>query len=96
MTDMTYNFAGIADSASGIMQAVGTTQHLLDEGKGSLAKLGAAWHGDGQGAYEAEQMKWDSNALELNEALQQLAQAVAGAGEHMMSTEQGVTGSFHG
>jgi early secretory antigenic target protein ESAT-6 len=73
---------------------VSTTQGLLDEGKASLAKLAAVWGGSGSEAYQAVQQRWDNTAMELNNALQNLAQAVGEAGEHMQHTEGGVTGLF--
>lgn len=89
-----YNFAGIAGGAGDIHGAVSTTQGLLDEGKASLAKLAAVWGGGGSEAYQAVQQRWDNTALELNSALQNLAQAVGEAGDHMQGIEHGVTGSF--
>ncbi|MCV7068552.1 WXG100 family type VII secretion target [Mycolicibacterium farcinogenes] len=89
-----YEFAGIEGSAGDILSAVGTTNALLEEGKGSLASLAMVWGGEGSTAYQAVQNRWDSTAQELNEALKSLAHAISNAGEHMLHTEQGVTGMF--
>jgi early secretory antigenic target protein ESAT-6 len=89
-----YNFAGIEGGAGEIQGAVATTAGLLDEGKGSLATLQSVWQGQGQGAYEQVQMRWDATSAELNDALQKLAQAISEAGMNMASTESGVTGMF--
>ena len=89
-----WNFAGIEGSAGDLAGAVNTTHGLLDEGKASLAKLATVWGGGGSEAYQAVQQRWDNTSMELNNALQNLAQAVGEAGEHMMHTESGVTGMF--
>lgn len=94
MSEKKYDFAGISGGSGDLHGAVGTTQGLLDEGKASLAKLAAVWGGSGSEAYQAVQQRWDNTSMELNNALQNLAQAVGEAGEHMMHTESGVTGMF--
>ncbi len=94
MTEQVWNFAGIEGGAGEIQGAVGTTAGLLDEGKGSLAALAAAWGGSGSEAYQAVQTRWDSTANELNTALQNLAQTISEAGQTMSQTEAGVTGMF--
>lgn len=94
MGQITYNFAGIKTAEGELLAAVSRTLGLLDEGKGSLANLQAAWLGQGSDSYQAVQMRWDQNSEELNLALQNLAQAVGGAGDTMAQTEQGVVGKF--
>ncbi|MET0455613.1 MAG: WXG100 family type VII secretion target [Mycobacterium sp.] len=94
MSEQTWNFAGIEGGASEIHGAVGTTAGLLDEGKGSLAALGAVWGGTGSEAYQAVQMRWDTTSNELNSALQNLAQTISESGATMAQTEAGVTGMF--
>jgi early secretory antigenic target protein ESAT-6 len=89
-----YDFAGIETAAGELHAAVARTLGLLDEGKGSLARLQAAWIGDGSDSYQAVQMRWDNNSAELNAALQSLGQAVSNAGGTMGSTEGGVVGMF--
>ena len=94
MSEQTWNFAGIEGGAGEIHGSVGTTASLLDEGKGSLAALGAVWGGTGSEAYQAVQMRWDSTSNELNAALQNLAQTISESGSTMAQTEAGVTGMF--
>ena len=94
MSEQTWNFAAIEGGAGEIQGSVGTTAGLLDEGKGSLAALGAVWGGSGSEAYTAVQTRWDGTAAELNSALQNLAQTISEAGSTMGQTEQGVTGMF--
>jgi len=94
MSEQTWNFGGIEGGASDIQGAVSTTHGLLDEGKGSLAKLAAVWGGGGSEAYQAVQQRWDNTSNELNSALQNLAHAISEAGQNMSQTEQGVTGMF--
>lgn len=94
MTEQQWNFAGIEAGAGSIQGAVQTTQGLLDEGKGSLAKLSAAWGGSGSEAYQNVQRNWDSTSAELNSALQNLASRITEAGQTMAQTESGVTGMF--
>ena len=94
MSEQTWNFAGIEGGASEIHGAVATTAGLLDEGKGSLAALGAVWGGTGSEAYQAVQMRWDTTSNELNSALQNLAQTISESGATMAQTEAGVTGMF--
>ena len=71
-----------------------TTAGLLDEGKGSLAALGAVWGGTGSEAYQAVQMRWDSTSNELNSALQNLASTISESRATMAQTEAGVTWMF--
>lgn len=94
MSEQQWNFAGIEAGASSIQGAVQTTQGLLDEGKGSLAKLAAAWGGSGSEAYTAVQKNWDSSAAELNSALQNLASRISESSQAMAQTESGITGMF--
>jgi early secretory antigenic target protein ESAT-6 len=94
MTEQVWDFGAISSGASEIASAVGTTNGLLDEGKGSLAALAAVWGGTGSEAYQAVQTRWDQTATELNTALQNLSVAVEEAGGTMAGTEGGVTGMF--
>lgn len=94
MTEQLWNFAGIEGGASDIQGSVATTASLLDEGKGSLAALGAVWGGTGSEAYQAVQMRWDSTSNELNSALQSLASTISESSATMAQTEAGVTGMF--
>ena len=94
MSEMNYDFAGIEGGAGDILNAVGQTHGLLDEGKGSLTTLANVWGGSGSDAYVAVQTRWDNTANELNQALQSLAQAISEAGQTMAQTEAGVTGMF--
>jgi len=94
MSEQAWNFAGIEGGAAAIQGAVSTTQGLLDEGKGSLAKLAEAWGGSGSRAYQAVQQRWDASSAELNSSLQNLATRISEAGQAMSQTESGVTGMF--
>jgi len=94
MTEQLWNFAGIEGGASDIQGAVGTTQSLLEDGKGSLTRLAAVWGGTGSDAYQAVQARWDSTSADLNTALQNLSQAISEASQTMGQTESGVTGMF--
>lgn len=94
MSEQTWNFGGIEGGAADIQGAVGTTHGLLDEGKGSLAKLAAIWGGGGSEAYQAVQQRWDNTSNELNQSLQSLSHAISEAGQNMAQTESGVTGMF--
>jgi 6 kDa early secretory antigenic target len=94
MSEQSWNFAGIEAGASSIQGAVQTTQGLLDEGKGSLANLSAAWGGSGSESYQGVQRNWDNASAELNNALQNLASRITEAGQAMAQTESGVTGMF--
>ena len=94
MTEQVWNFAGIEGGASEVLGGVGSTNGLLDEGKGSLAALAAAWGGSGSEAYQSVQMRWDQASNELNTALQNLAQTISQSGANMLQTENGVTGMF--
>lgn len=94
MSEQLWNFAGIEAGASDLQAAVQTTHGLLDEGRGSLTTLMAAWTGAGSEAYQAVQTRWDRTATELNDALQNLANTIGEAGQAMAHTEAGVTGMF--
>jgi 6 kDa early secretory antigenic target len=92
--EQSWNFTGIEAGASSIQGAVQTTQGLLDEGKGSLAKLADAWGGAGSEAYQQVQRRWDDTSAELNAALQNLATKISEASQAMAQTESGVRGMF--
>ena len=62
--------------------------------QGVAGALAAVWGGSGSEAYQAVQTRWDSASLELNNALQNLAQTISEAGATMAQTEAGVTGMF--
>ena len=94
MSDIHYNYAEIEAQSGTINGAVNTTQGLLDEGKQSLAKLAETWGGSGSEAYQAMQARWDQSSLELNQALQTLAQKISEAGQAMAQTDSGVAGMF--
>lgn len=94
MTQQVWEFAGIEGSAGEIKSAVGVTQGLLDEGKGSLAALAAVWGGMGSEAYQEVQMRWDSASAELNAALQNLAMTISESGMNMLQCDKGVKGMF--
>ena len=94
MSEQSWNFTGIEAGAGAVTSAVNTTEGLLSEGKGSLAKLAEAWGGTGSDAYQAVQQRWDSTSAELNAALQSLSTRISEAGQAMSQTESGVTGMF--
>lgn len=99
MSEKVYNYALIDAGAADIQGAVGQTDALLDEGKGSLAALAAVWGGTSSEAYQAVQMRWDTASAELNAALKNLAHAVAeagGTGGVMFQADRGIEGSFGG
>lgn len=89
-----WNFGAIQAGASSIQGAVGRVHALLDEGQGSLAKLGEAWGGSGQEAYHQTQTQWDKQSKELNDSLSALSQRIEEASHSMSQTESGVTGMF--
>ena len=94
MSEQKWNFAQIAGASSALTGEVNTTESLLDEGKGSLAKLAAVWGGQGSEQYQAVQQRWQASTDKINTALAQLASAVQNSGDAMQSTEQGVSGMF--
>ncbi|VEG50971.1 early secretory antigenic target, 6 kDa [Mycolicibacterium aurum] len=91
---LVYNFGGIEAGAGEIMGAVGRTEGLLEEGKGSLARLAAVWGGGASDAYMQVQNRWDNSSAELNMALKSLANAISQAGQDMGSTELRNQGKF--
>ena len=94
MGEMVYNFGGI-DAGSGELDgAVGQTAGLLEEGRGSLARLAGQWEGDASMSWQEAQNRWDTNANELNLALQNLAATVRDSGQHMSGVNNGIAGSF--
>jgi early secretory antigenic target protein ESAT-6 len=96
MSEQLWNFAAIEGGVGELQGSVATTAGLLDEGKGSLAALSAAWGGSGSEAYQGVQMRWDEASLELNNALQNLAQTCSEASASMMTTERSAEGLFSG
>jgi 6 kDa early secretory antigenic target len=93
---MVYNFAGIEAGAGELDGAVGQTNGLLEEGRSSLARLAGQWEGEASMSWQEAQTRWDTNAFELNQALQSLAAAVRDGGEYMMHTNRGIGQSFTG
>jgi early secretory antigenic target protein ESAT-6 len=96
MSAQVWNFAAIKAAVGELQASAATTAGLLDEGKGSLATLAAAWGGEGSEAYQAVQIRWDEASLELNNALQNLASTCETAGEEMFMTDRTNAGSFGG
>nr|WP_090277045.1 WXG100 family type VII secretion target [Mycolicibacterium komanii]CRL70927.1 6 kDa early secretory antigenic target EsaT6 [Mycolicibacterium komanii] len=99
MSEKVYNYAAIDASSAEINTAVGQTEGLLEEGKGSLAALAGVWGGTSSEAYQAVQMRWDTASAELNTALRQLATTVqesGGTGGTMFQADKLIEGSFGG
>lgn len=94
MSDMKYNFAGIEAQSSALMGAVNSIHGLLDEGKQSLARLGAVWGGSGQEAAAAVLRNWDDKSTAVNQSLSDLAGKISEAGQSMAQTEGHVSGMF--
>jgi early secretory antigenic target protein ESAT-6 len=91
-----WQFGVIEALAMEIHGHTGTVNGLLDEGSAGLARLVAAWTGDGNNAYVGLQTKWNSASAELNAALLNLGQTIQEAGQTMASADKGVAGSFGG
>ncbi|OBI81140.1 WXG100 family type VII secretion target [Mycobacterium sp. E740] len=99
MSEKVYNYAAIDGSSAEITTAVGQTESLLEEGKGSLAALAAVWGGTSSEAYQAVQLRWDTASAELNAALRQLAGTIheaGGTGGTMYQADKLIEGSFGG
>jgi 6 kDa early secretory antigenic target len=92
--EMVYNFGGIEGGAGELDGAVGQTAGLLEEGRGSLSRLAGQWEGDASMSWQEAQNRWDTNANELNLALQNLAATVRDSGQHMFGVNHGIAGSF--
>jgi early secretory antigenic target protein ESAT-6 len=91
---MIYNFGGIEGGAGELDGAVGQTAGLLEEGRGSLSRLAGQWEGDASMSWQEAQNRWDTNANELNLALQNLAATVRDSGQYMFGVNHGIAGSF--
>lgn len=61
-----------------------------------LARLVAAWTGDGSNASVGLQTKWNNASAELNAARLNLGQTIQEAGQTMASADKGVAGSYGG
>jgi early secretory antigenic target protein ESAT-6 len=96
MSAQVWNFPAIKAAVGELQASAATTAGLLDEGKGSLATLAAAWGGQGSDAYQAVQTRWDEASLELNNALQNLAVTCETAADEMFRADQTNAGSFGG
>ncbi|MGV0714556.1 WXG100 family type VII secretion target [Mycolicibacterium sp. XJ662] len=99
MSEKVYNYGAIDGASAEIQTAVGQTEGLLAEGKGSLAALAAVWGGTSSEAYQAVQMRWDTASAELNAALRQLAGAIqeaGGTGGTMYQADRLIESSFGG
>lgn len=96
MSAQVWNFAAIQAAVGELQASSATTAGLLDEGKGSLATLAAAWGGEGSEAYQSMQMRWDEASLELNNALQSLASTCENAAHEMLMTDKAARGQFGG
>lgn len=94
MPEMVYNFMGIEGGAGDLDGSVVQTAGLLEEGRGSLARLAGQWEGDASMSWQEAQTRWDTNSAELNQALQSLSHAVRDAGQTMSHVNQGIAGSF--
>jgi early secretory antigenic target protein ESAT-6 len=91
-----WQFGVIESLAMEIHGHTGTVNGLLDEGSAGLARLVAAWTGDGNNAYVGLQTKWNNASAELNAALLNLGQTIQEAGVQMASADKAVGGTFGG
>jgi uncharacterized protein YukE len=64
-----YNFGEIVVAADAIQASAESIDRLLDEGKGSLARLSAIWGDSESAAYMAIVQRWDVNAGRLRDSL---------------------------
>ncbi|WP_079636349.1 WXG100 family type VII secretion target, partial [Mycobacteroides abscessus] len=72
----TWHFAGISQSADGIRKVGVSVSAEQSQIKGNLATLASIWGGAGSEAYQALQMRWDGKSQTVNEALNNLANAI--------------------
>jgi ESAT-6 family protein len=76
-----FNFSSVDEAIAAIAANTANIQSLLDQGQQALTELAAVWGGSGSEAYMATQQIWDQNASELNDALDNLNNAItAGCG----------------
>lgn len=89
-----WNFPGISASADGIRK-VGTMVHA-EEGqiKSNLTSLASVWGGSSSEMYQALQQRWNTKSSTVNEALNNLANAIDQASMDMSHTEGKVGARF--
>lgn len=89
-----WHFAGIAASADGIRKVGTGVTAEQSQIKGNLTTLASIWGGSSSEAYQALQMRWDNKSQTVNEALNNLANAIDQAQADMGHTELKVQNRF--
>lgn len=89
-----WHFGGIAASADGIRKIGVSVSAEQSQIKGNLTTLASIWGGSSSETYQALQMRWDNKSQTVNEALNNLANAIDQAGADMASTEGKVKNRF--
>lgn len=94
MGDIAYDFAHIQELSSQIQSVAQQIESLLGELSSEVHKLAAGWEGEAQETWYALQSKWDNDAGELRETLEQLSSKVRDAGDAMHQAEGAITSKF--
>lgn len=84
---MVVTFGAINEAAMDTDSIATQIAQQLEDLKSYLAPLIASWSGEAATDFQALQAKWDSSALDLNQVLRQVSQALRTAGEQYQATE---------
>lgn len=84
---MVVTFGAINEAAMDADSIARQIAQQLEDLKSYLAPLIASWSGEAASDFQALQAKWDSSALDLNQVLRQISQALRTAGEQYQATE---------
>lgn len=84
---MVVTFGAINEAAMDTDSIATQIAQQLEDLKSFLAPLIASWSGEAATDFQALQAKWDSSALDLNQVLRQISQALRTAGEQYQATE---------
>ncbi|MGX7824334.1 WXG100 family type VII secretion target [Actinokineospora sp. 24-640] len=88
MSEISVNFAEVANAAQSINSTSGQLEGLLSQLKSRLAPLAAGYTGAASEAWNAKQAEWDKAYDELKQVLSSIGMAVQQAGDNYEATEK--------
>lgn len=91
---MRYVFGAIDQMTAQIDAKQATLNGKLDELKQIIAPLVADWEGAASESYQDKQRQWDTAALELNQVLESVGNAVGQGNADMQAREAANRGMF--
>ena len=87
MSEVQVNFGAMQTGVSDIQARYNSIQAKLDDLKAYLEPMRSTWTGSAKESYEQKQREWDQSALDLQQILQSIGQALNGAHDDFQAGE---------